>query len=195
MSHLAMQKTEPGQPLFVDKTCLARAANMLGLEVIETNKYHWYGRSVGDYPLPEGMTTDQLGKNAKFVLRVKEPRRSELKERHGEMPYDVGIVEDPNNPGCFLPIFDFFVGGFGLTECIGEPLRDAKGNILALTPKLKQYYDMACDAAAAAEAGDSIELLTLRDASIKYPEQFQPSKDADTWVSIVDETQRMGAFT
>ena len=41
---------------------LIQACQRLGFEFVrDQKKYQWYGRWVGDYPLPEGITTDQLG--------------------------------------------------------------------------------------------------------------------------------------
>jgi hypothetical protein len=41
---------------------LIRACERLGFEFVKDQKtYHWYGRWVGDSPLPEGIATEQLG--------------------------------------------------------------------------------------------------------------------------------------
>lgn len=194
-----MQATKPGEPMFVDKACLAKAADMLGLEVVETNVYQWYGEHVGDFPIPPGMKLQDLGKNAEFVLRIKEPLRSQLAKDRGTTPYDIGIVADPNNPGCYVPVYDYYCGGFGMSERVGSPII-GKGRVLeALVPKLTEYYNMVCDQAAALEVGDTFELLTLKDAAAKYPLGsrpdmpefgFQPSNDTDTYVSIVDDSHR-----
>lgn len=42
---------------------LREACRQLGFTFCENQKtYAWYGRSVGDYPLPEGFTVEDLGK-------------------------------------------------------------------------------------------------------------------------------------
>jgi len=46
-----------------DLDCLFRAAQELGMEVrLNQKRYRWYGRHVGDYPIPEGFTTEDMGK-------------------------------------------------------------------------------------------------------------------------------------
>jgi hypothetical protein len=203
-SHVAAQKTKKGQPLFTSKELLEKAANLIGLEVVETNKYNWFNRHMGDYPIPPGMKASDLGHNALFILRVKEPKRSELIKQHNSAPYDIGVLEDPNNPGCFTVIYDFWASGYGVDSVVGAPVR--KGDeIQLLCPLLKQTYDMVTESTACLEAGDTISYYTmqqLRDnyEQLKehYPElaQFQlplaASDDAKTWVSLTDTRQRIG---
>lgn len=57
MSHVATVELE-----VKDLECLARAATRLGLEFREGQQtYHWWGQHVGDYPVPEGFTVEDLG--------------------------------------------------------------------------------------------------------------------------------------
>jgi hypothetical protein len=186
VSHVALQKTRAGEPMFRDVEALRIACGMLGLDVKQTNKYRWWGRHVGDYPLPEGMKAADLGSNALFVLSVSEEKKKELGLHD---PYEIAIVEDPNNPGCYVPLYDFYGGGLGLDRVVGRPVyegsRDKQPSLLA--PKLKNHYDMACDALAAKEAGDTIEFLTRKQAHEKYPQLFpEPTQAEDEWVSIVE---------
>lgn len=190
-----MQVPKPGAPMFKDKEALREACRQLGLEIVEKNTYRWYNRSVGDYPLPAGMKASEVGKNAAFVLRLAEPKRSAARAQHGEEPYEIGIVEDSANPGCYLPVYDFYCGGFGLDEAVGAPvLTGGYGSpVKTLCPILKQRYDMVCDAMAAAEVGDKIDFLTVQDAKQKGLLQGQPAAgDADTWCSFVSTEQRIG---
>lgn len=193
MSHLASQTTRPGEPLFVDLAALKQAAETLGLEMIEQSNYRWYGKTVGDYPLPAGQTAETLGKNAKFVLRIPATKVAEMRAatRYFNEPYEIGILEDANNPGCYVPVYDFFMGGYGLDAIVGEPITD--GDVVRmLAPKLKQRYDMVADVFAAQEAGDSIEFLTTKDAHVKYPNTFAQPGDEDTFVSLVNTGSRLG---
>lgn len=184
MSHVAAQETKPGEPMFADLEALQLAAQMCGGRIVERNTYHWYNRHVGDYPVPKGVKVSELGKNAKYVFEI----TPENYKRFGitGKPYDLGFIEDPNNPGCYVPIYDFFAGGMGLDKAIGTPLfKDAaQRTIQMLCPKLKQNYDMACDILAAKQAGDQIDVLTAKDAAKKYPNLFPATEDEDTWVSI-----------
>ncbi len=106
------------------------------------------------------------------------------------MPYEIGLIPDPDNPGCYVPLYDYYNRGYGLDDYVGTPRHGKEG--VTLCPKLKQHYDMMCDAIAAREAGDTIEFKTQKDASIAYPELFKPSNDETTWVSIVDTSARIG---
>lgn len=173
-----MQDTTPGKPLFSHVKALKTAAEMLGFEVINTNVYNWYGRVVGDYPMPAGMKQEDLGKNAKFVLRHKDGNG-----------YDIGIIEDPNNPGCYVPIYDFWEGG-GLGKYVGDPIETEDG--LKLCPKLVMRYNMCCEMFGAKDAGDSIEFLTMKQAHKKYPHMIPPSDDDETYVSLAKTEQRLG---
>lgn len=87
-------------------SALQRAGEKLGLVFREESTYRWYGVSVGDYPLPEGITRDQLGK-CHYTLSV--PNNSEA--------YQVGIVRMDN--GEYALLWDFWNGGFGLRELVG----------------------------------------------------------------------------
>lgn len=172
--------------MFRDRQALQMACDMLGLEIVETNKYKWYGRSMGDYPTPNVPGT--LGENAEFVIRLTEETKVKLKQQD---PYDIGIVSDPVNPGCYVPLYDHYAGGYGLSEVVGEPITNKRGVVQTLCPILKQHYDMCCDALAAREAGDTVEFLTLKAAAVKHPSLFEPNEDEQTWVSIVDADHRI----
>lgn len=187
MSHVASQKTEPGMPMYQDVACMQQAAEMLGGELVHKKTYTWWGRSVGDYPLPEGVKAEDLGKNAEWVFRLSETTRAALSKKHGQAPYEIGFVVDPNNPGCFIPMLDEFLGGYGLLDVVGRSTEDG-----IMCPRFKQYYDMCCDAAAAREVGDSIEIMNLKQAHERYPDHFQKTTDVQTWVSIADTKQRIG---
>lgn len=173
--------------MFADLEALRAACAMLGLEVVEQRTYRWYGTSVGDYPLPAGMKAGELGRNATYVIRFNE----EMRKKHPQA-YEVGLIADPNNPGAFVPLYDYWNSGYGINTAVGAPLLEAdRKTVKMLCPRLKQHYDMCCDALAAKQAGDSIEFLTLADAHRKYPQQFPASTDAETWVSVVDPTHRV----
>jgi len=185
MSHVAVQETKAGEPMFADLEALQMAARMCGLRLVERSTYHWYGRHVGDYPLPPGMSADELGRNARFVLEADPERFADYGLPPHARPYDLGLVEDPNNPGAFVPVYDFWAEGMGLHRFIGPPVRDEHGRPVLLAPRLKQAYDVACDVLAARAAGDQIVVMTAKEAATRFPDLFPPTDDADTWVSVV----------
>jgi hypothetical protein len=167
---------------------LQMACQMLGLKVTQKKNYTWFNRHVGDYPVPAGVKVEELGRNAEFVIGLGD----EKKKRHPDA-YEIGMVADPNNEGCYVPIYDFWAGGKGLDQTIGSPLFNDAGHksVKMLCPKLKQMYDMCCDKLAAVAVGDQIEFLTAKQAHEKYPAYFPASTDEETWVSISNTDQRV----
>lgn len=150
MSHVATVDLK-----ITDLTALETAVKRLGGELVRNQKtYNWWGRSEGDYPIPEGMTAEDLGK-CEHVIRVPGVR------------YEIGIVKNKKAPGYILA-YDFFGWGDG---------RDATGNVPdgaklheqfgeGLT-KLKQGYAVARAEIAARAKGLSVQKQTLKDGTIK----------------------------
>lgn len=187
MSHVAMQETKPGEPMFKDMEALKMACDMLGLEIEHKKTYTWWGSHVGDYPVPAGVDKKELGRNAEFVIKLNAEKRAKYPSA-----YEVGMIADPNNAGCYVPIYDFYGGGKGIDETIGNPLfGKTQQEVKVLCPKLKQMYDMCCDKLAAIQVGDNIEFMTAKDAHEKYPHMFPKTQDTDTWVSIANTDNRV----
>lgn len=113
MSHVAVIKAE-----IKSLNSLKKACQRLGLRFKENQKtYRWYGRHVGDYPIPEGFTINDMGKCEHAI----------------EVPgaeYDVGIVRDPNNKNNYRLMWDFWRSGH---------LKDKLGNDAW---KLTQAYEI-----------------------------------------------------
>jgi hypothetical protein len=82
------------------------------LEWREKKTYNWYGRSVGDYPLPEGITKEDLGK-CDFAIGVKDNPEA----------YEVGVIKKKDGTGYTL-MGDFYKGGYGLCEVVGEKITE-----------------------------------------------------------------------
>lgn len=116
MSHVAIfNKIE-----ITDLDILREAGEALGLTLVQKNTYRWYGRHVGDYPLPEGFTRDQLG-HCDYALVV-----------NGKpFAYEIGVVRRDNH---YILLYDFWAGGHGLMEKISTD---------GMTPdKLTQRYEL-----------------------------------------------------
>jgi hypothetical protein len=96
---------------------LRKAGEELGMTMKDQSTYKWFGQHVGDYPIPEGYTVEDMGK-CEFALSI--PHNSEA--------YEIGIVERKDGMGWDM-LWDFWEGGYGLQETIGED-----GN------RLKQLY-------------------------------------------------------
>lgn len=164
MSHMAIKKSEPGKPVLVDLEAVRLAATNCGLACEARSDYRWYGQSVGDYAVPAGFTAAELGKNAVLVLAVPEPKRSELRHRYGQDPYELGIVPDPLNPGCYTMMCDYFMRGYGLCDLVGDPIY-ADGQLEQLAPLFLMHYRMCADAVSARQAGDTIQFERQPDGS------------------------------
>ena len=89
-----------------DLDALERAAQSLGLQLCRgQRKYAWFGEYMGDTALPAGVTPAQLGK-CDHALHL----NSEA--------YEIGVVD--NHDGTFGLLWDFFCGGYGLQDAVGE---------------------------------------------------------------------------
>ena len=107
MSHVTAIRTVP----IKDKQAITAAVQELGGEIIEKNTYKWYGRSVGDYPLPKGIKKEDLGK-CEFVAKFP------------GINYEVGFAKVEGEEGLF-PLYDFWGSsgehdGMKLQKVIGD---------------------------------------------------------------------------
>ena len=101
---------------FYDIPSLKQMCKNEGWEFIENKTtYAWFGRFVGDYPMPEGFTADELGK-CSHAIKIPGCR------------YEVGVVK---KNGKYVLMYDFWKSG-GLLARLGN------GAWL-----LKQSYNMA----------------------------------------------------
>ena len=83
---------------------LKLACRRLGFIFQENQQnYQWYGRSVGDYPLPEGITVDALGK-CDHAIKVP------------ECTYEIGVVKRGTK---YILLWDSWHAG-GLEQKIGS---------------------------------------------------------------------------
>lgn len=119
MSHVAKLELE-----IQDLNTLEKACNELGLELKRGQEhYKWYGRSVGDYPLPEGFTEADLGKCEHAIKIPNSPNA-----------YEIGVVKNRGGRGYQL-LWDFYAGGYGMQEKVGtngEKLKQAYTKHLAV---------------------------------------------------------------
>ena len=99
MSHVVKLSLE-----ITDLNAVKLACKRLGWQFIEGQKtYRWFGKWVGDYPMPEGMSKEQLG-TCDHVIRV--PGCS----------YEIGLKKLGNK---YVPLYDFWKSG-GLDKAMGE---------------------------------------------------------------------------
>ena len=106
MSHVAIITAE-----ITSLDDLKTAAERIGCEFVEGQKtYRWYGRHVGDYPLPAGFKKEDMGK-CEHAIRVKGA---------GSQTYEVGVVKRRDGKPGYTLLWDFYAGGYGLQAKVGE---------------------------------------------------------------------------
>lgn len=112
MSHVASIELQ-----ILDLDALSAACESLGLELCKNQRtYNWYGRSVGDTPLPAGFTRDDLGK-CEHVIRMKGTAMNG--QIDARMPYEIGIVARRDGKPGYALMWDTYKGGGGLVEKVG----------------------------------------------------------------------------
>lgn len=93
-----------------DLPSLAAACKRIGLELVEGQEtYRWYGTSVGDYPLPEGFTVEDLG-HCEHAIRL--PGKAKA--------YEIGVVKRRDGKQGYTLLWDFWNGGRGMEAVAGE---------------------------------------------------------------------------
>lgn len=108
MSHIAKIEIEIN-----DLSALKAACVRLGLEFIcDQRTYAWFGEHIGDYPIPEGFTVDDMGK-CDHAIRV--PGAA----------YEIGVIKRDRQ---WMLVWDFWRSG-GLERVLGKS-----------AGKLKQAY-------------------------------------------------------
>jgi hypothetical protein len=92
-----------------DLDALVEAVARVGCKFVPNKKtYEWWGRSVGDYPLPEGMTVDMLGK-CEHVIQLP------------GCGYEIGVVK--TGPKKYTLAYDFYGEGGKLLAHLGPKLQ------------------------------------------------------------------------
>lgn len=90
MSHI-----EKCSVVVADLEALETACKRLGAQLLrDVHTYRWYGRSVGDTPLPDGFTANDLGK-CDHVIKVP------------GVNYEIGVVRNRVGKGYSL-LYDFW---------------------------------------------------------------------------------------
>lgn len=133
MSHVATVDVE-----VKDLGALEEACRRLGLEFMTGQQtYRWYGRSEGDYPLPAGLTAEDLGR-CEHAIRIRDA------EREGpDAPYEIGVVRRRDGRPGWALMWDFWCGGLGLEEKVGAGCRNLKreyANVIATRAAQRQGF-------------------------------------------------------
>jgi hypothetical protein len=103
MSHVAKIAIE-----IKDLDALQAACARIGCELINgKTTYRWFGRHVGDYPLPEGFAATDLGQ-CEHAIRVP------------DASYEIGVVRRRDGKSGYTLLWDFFSsGGLDRNKAIG----------------------------------------------------------------------------
>lgn len=105
MSHVTTIEAE-----IRDLDSLKAACADLGLEFREGQQtYRWYGTHVGDYPLPQGFSKNDLGK-CLHAIGVKGNKQA----------YEIGVVARRDGKPGYTLMWDFWAGGHGLQKVVGD---------------------------------------------------------------------------
>ncbi len=138
MSHVAKIQIE-----IKDLEALRAACTRMGFEFVEAQRtYRWYGTHMGDYPLPEGFTADDLG-HCEHAIRVP------------DAGYEVGVCRRRDSRPGYTLLWDFWQGGYGLERQLGK-----NGQ------RLVQAYGVEAAKHAARRAGYSVTETTNQDGSV-----------------------------
>jgi hypothetical protein len=162
MSHVEkMDNSFRNSPEGIEEAKLC--AKLMGAEFIENKKtYVWYGRHVGDYPLPQGFKPKDLGK-CEHVLRFPGAR------------YEVGLVKDPLNPDRLVPLYDFYE----------RALKDKIGGEKA--PLLKQAMVEATTTLECKRRGHVVERIKLPDGGVRLvvAEKKEVARKSISWKRVL----------
>jgi hypothetical protein len=146
MSHIA-QVTD----LYItDLETLAVAAKSCGLELVKQDHYRWYGTSVGDTPLPLGFRAEDLGK-CDYVLKVPGNRYA----------YEMGVVRRRDGEPGYTLLWDFWQGGYGLQERVGDGAEKLRFNYSLETTR-KQCAEMGFQLFEETQADGSLVILAQK---------------------------------
>lgn len=133
-----------------DLEALKAICPRLGLEFRKGQRTHrWYGRHVGDYPIPAGLRKEDLGKCDHAIAVKGNPQA-----------YEVGLVKRGDE---FIPVWDFWQGGYGLEAAVGHEgtkLVEAYSQELALRKAQERYVSQGFTLSQESNAyGEAVILL------------------------------------
>lgn len=127
-----------------DLSLMPAVAAALGGEYIQATTYRWWGRHVGDHPLPQGFAVEDMGK---CVGKISFPG----------CDWDVGIVPSRTRPGTYDAIYDFY----------GHEGQKLQQNVGANCERIKQQYGLMAMRAHCARRGIRVSETRLPDGTIR----------------------------
>lgn len=138
MSHITTIDIE-----ITDLDALEAAVREMGAQFLRgQTSYTWFGRSIGDYPIPRGFTAADLGK-CDHVIRLP------------GCQYEIGVVKNPAKPTTYTLLYDFW-----------GPGKKLKAHFGANMERIKQLYAVHRATTAARAKGYSVRRITKTDGTI-----------------------------
>ena len=141
MSHI-----ESIELVLSDLEALEAGAKRFEGQLVKQSTYRWFGKSVGDYPLPKGMTKEDLGK-CDYAIKLP------------GVNYEVGVVKVE---GGYRLAYDFY--GYDRSEHDGHKLKAIFGDQLS---KLRQAYAAEIAKKVAKRKGWRVKETTLPNGALK----------------------------
>lgn len=120
MSHIVTSEAQ-----IFDLNALETACGRLGLEFVRNQKtFRWWGKHVGDYPIPEGFTENDMG-TCDHAIRISGDDRA----------YEIGVVRRRDGENGYCLMFDFYGRGKGMQDKVavlkedGSPVSNDSGQM------------------------------------------------------------------
>lgn len=144
MSHVVSIKT-----VLTDIEAIKRTCKELGLTFKENQKtYAWWGSSVGDYPLPEGFTKEQLG-HCEHAIGI--PGTT----------WEIGLAQPTGQKGLRM-LFDFFGSkGTPILQAVGGQNADKFTQLYAVHKATLEAKKRGLTVTRKAGANGSINLVCV----------------------------------
>lgn len=94
MSHVDLHSKDiPFTPKAI--AALSDAVAAMGGALVKADTFNWWGTSVGDYPIPKGLTKEDLGK---CEYRIEVPGTT----------WHIGVIRNPQDQSKMAFVFDFY---------------------------------------------------------------------------------------
>lgn len=136
---------------------LRTACAELGLEFVEGQQtYEWFGQTnLEESPLPEGFHAEDLGR-CEHAIRLNTSARLAAWNEHEHAPYEIGVSKRRDGQPGWVLMWDYFQGGYGLMNVIGQ-----RGGLL------KQAIGIAATIRTMKAQGYRLERKTLPNGTIR----------------------------
>lgn len=112
-----------------------------------------HGGLVGDWPVPDGMKAEEVGKNAVAVIRIKGDKHA----------YEIGVIPKPD--GTYSLCHDFYGAGRQIEQYVGHTQTFRK-KVTSAYDRISMHYQAQCAKYNCIQNGVDIEFQEQPDGSI-----------------------------